>query len=306
MVSALVADLFESHRTHLFSVAYRSTGSVVGAESAVEEAWLRLATTPQYEIEDLREWLTATIGRICLEQSRSAAVRRKNYVGQWLPEPIVTGPAPSGRPELLEVVARHRDCRFESMIALDALEPVSRLALVLRDGGGLPAAAVATVLERPEAAVAAAADAARAVLAGLPVPVTDAGHAAAVGRLLAALESADRAAVCAALHPEARYMADGGGATRAALRVVVGAPGFADLALGLLGRYGISLAPGAPDCDVVRVNGELGLLIHERASHDGRPGTPARVIAFTVAGETVCGAYDLANPAKLSGVRVPH
>ncbi|WP_019931417.1 sigma factor [Nocardia sp. BMG111209] len=306
MVSALVADLFESHRPHLFSVAYRSTGSVVGAGSAVEETWLRLATTPQYEIEDLREWLTAVIARICLEQLRTAAVRRENYVGQWLPEPIVTGPAPSGRPELLETVARRRDCRFVTMIALDVLEPVSRLASVLHDGLAMPAATVASILDCTEETVTAAATAARAVLVGLPAPVADAAHAAAVHRLLTALESGDRDAVQTALHPEARYMADAGGVTHAALRGVVGAPGFADLTLGLLGRYGISLAPDAPDCAVVRVNGEVGLLIHERASHDGRPGTPARVIAFAVDGETVCGAYDLANPAKLSGVRVPH
>ncbi|MCX4093332.1 sigma factor [Nocardia sp. alder85J] len=306
MVSALVADLFESHRAHLFSVAYQSTGSVADAESAVQESWLRLAVAPQYEIGDLREWLTATVGRICLDQLGTAEVRRKNYVGQWLPEPIVTAPEPAGRPDLLETVARRRECHFTTMIALDALDPVSRLALLLLDRFALPVTIVAEVLGRTEAAVTEAAAAARDTIADLPAPVSEAGHAAAVRRLLTALESGEPGAVVATLHPEARYMADAGGATRAALRVVTGAAGCAELALGLLGRYGISVAPDAPDYEFVRVNGQLGLLIHERASYDGRPGTPARVIALAVDGETVCGAYDLANPAKLSGVRVPH
>ena len=78
-------EAFESERPRLLSVAYRLTGSVVDAEDAVQDAWLRLDGTDADRIDDLRAWLTTVVGHLCLDRLRSAAVRREQYVGQWLP-----------------------------------------------------------------------------------------------------------------------------------------------------------------------------------------------------------------------------
>ena len=307
MVAALLADLFESHRAHLLSVGYRLTGSVADAEDAVQESWLRLATTRQSEIQDLRAWLTTVVSRICLDRLRSAAKRRESYMGQWLPEPIVTGVTPSTMVGPLESLVRKQDCRFAALVVLDTLTPPQRVAFVLHDGFSVPFDEIAELLEVTPDAARQLASRARKALAASPEPVSDAEHVAAVQRLLEALYSGDVDAVVAALHPESEFVADTGGTTRSAPNLVSGPERIARLALGLLRKYGIDPAEfgraDSTEVEFVSVNGQLGLLLHERAPHDGYPGSPARVLGFTVTDGLVRGTYDLANPAKLTGVR---
>ncbi|BCK52862.1 RNA polymerase sigma factor SigJ [Nocardia wallacei] len=307
MVAALLADLFESHRAHLLSVAYRLTGSVADAEDAVQESWLRLATARQSEIEDMRAWLTTVVSRICLDRLRSAAARRESYVGQWLPEPIVTARKPSGAPDPLEAVVRKQDCRLAALVVLESLTPPQRVAFVLHDGFAVPFEEIADILDISVEAARQLATRARKAAARSPEPVSDAEHAAAVQKLLEALYSGDIEQVVAALHPDAVFIADSGGTTRTALNSVVGAEKLARLGLGLLRKYDVDLAdPSELESEFVDVNGQLGLLLHERGPRDGIPGSPTRVLAFTVTDGLISGAYDLVNPAKLKGIRVPH
>jgi RNA polymerase sigma-70 factor (ECF subfamily) len=89
----VLADDFASYRSHLVAVAYRLTSTRADAEDAVQESWFRIAgpsEAKRAEIRDLKAWLTTVVGRICLDRLRSAAVQREQYIGQWLPEPIVT------------------------------------------------------------------------------------------------------------------------------------------------------------------------------------------------------------------------
>ncbi|WP_024800726.1 RNA polymerase sigma factor SigJ [Nocardia sp. BMG51109] len=307
MVAALLADLFESHRAHLLSAAYRLTGSVADAEDAVQESWLRLATAHQSEIEDLRAWLTTVVSRICLDRLRSAAVRRESYVGQWLPEPIVTGSTPSRLPDPLEAVVRKQDSQLAALIVLDSLTPPQRVAFVLHDGFAVPFDEIAEILDVSVEAARQLATRARRAAARRPEPVADAEHQDAVRNLLEALSSGDIERVVATLHPDATFLADAGGTTPTALNAVAGAAKVARLAVGLLRRYGMDPAgPREMAAEFVNVNGQLGLLLPERASQDGYPGYPTRVIGFTVRDGLIWGAYDLANPAKLTGIRLPH
>ncbi|MFI6870401.1 RNA polymerase sigma factor SigJ [Nocardia sp. NPDC050406] len=306
MVAALLADLFESHRPHLLSVAYRLTGSVTDAEDAVQESWLRLATAAQYEIEDLRAWLTTVVGRICLDRLRSAAVRRETYVGQWLPEPIVTAPTPSTTPDPLAAVVRKQDTRFAAMIVLDTLTPPQRVAFVLHDGFSVPFDEIGDILDiSPEAARALAARA-RKALARIPEPVADQSHNEAVQQLVEAMYSGDLDKVVAALHPEVRTIGDAGGTTKTAINVVTGPDKVARLFLGLRRKLGFEDPATFPDVfEPVLVNGEFGVLVHEREPGEDHPGTPRRVYCFTVHEGKVWGIYDVANPAKMHGIRLP-
>ncbi|MFE6863020.1 sigma-70 family RNA polymerase sigma factor [Nocardia sp. NPDC057668] len=307
MVAALLADLFEGHRSHLLSVAYRLTGSVADAEDAVQEGWLRLAVARQSEIEDLRAWLTTVVSRICLDRLRSAAVRREQYVGQWLPEPIVTSAAPSSTPDPLAALVRKQDCRFAALVVMDALTPPQRVAFVLHDGFGVPFDEIAGVLDISVEAARQLAVRARKALAHTPEPVPDEEHNLAVQQFLEALLRGDVNSVIAALHPDARTIGDAGGTTGTAINIVEGAEKNTRLWLGLRARYGFNdperLAGGF---EPVLVNGQLGMLIHERASENGYPGTPMRIYGYTVRDGKVWGIYDLVNPAKLTGVRLPN
>jgi len=297
-----LAESFEEHRAHLLTVAYRLTGSVADAEDAVQDSWLRLATVDAGEIGNLRAWLTTVVGRLCLDKLRSAAVRREKYVGQWLPEPIVTPLGGTSPPDPLEQVVQHEDSRLAALIVLDVLPPPQRIAFVLHDGFGVPFDEVATVLGIGSAAARQLASRARRAVAETPPPTPTAEHENAVAVLVAAFAAGDIDGVIAALHPDARLIGDAGGTTSTALNVVFGAEKFARFFAGLIRRYGPeSFAAFEP----VRVNGELGLLNHGLGG-DGRRGYPPRVTGCTVRDGRVWAAYDLANPEKLRrGVLVP-
>ncbi|MCP2317384.1 RNA polymerase sigma-70 factor, ECF subfamily [Nocardia amikacinitolerans] len=305
MVAALLADLFESHRAHLLSVAYRLTGSVGDAEDAVQESFLRLAGTHQSEIDDLRAWLTTVVSRICLDRLRSAASRRETYVGQWLPEPIVTGVTPSSTPDPLESVVRGQEYRLAAMVVLDELTPPQRVAFVLHDGLSVPFDEIAEILGVTSDAARQLAVRARKAVAGVPAPVSDDEHEAAVHRLLAALATGDVAAVARALHPDAVLIGDANGTTSTAVNIVGGAEKIARFMLGLVRKYGIGdTDQAATRYEFATVNGQLGLVMNLDSETEEQDWHPARVVGFTVRDGLVWGTYDHANPAKLTGVRL--
>src|SRR5579859_86019 len=107
-------DEFEQLRPHLLAVAYRLTGTFADAEDVVQDAWLRWQGATE-SINDLRAWLTTVVSRLGLDRLRSAARRRETYVGEWLPEPVVTGF--DGNDPLAAVVAAD-DARFAAMVVL--------------------------------------------------------------------------------------------------------------------------------------------------------------------------------------------
>ncbi|MEU1986187.1 RNA polymerase sigma factor SigJ [Nocardia sp. NPDC019395] len=307
MVAALLADQFESHRGHLLAVAYRMTGSVADAEDAVQESWLRLAGAAQSEIEDLRAWLTTVVSRLCLDRLRSAAVRRESYVGQWLPEPVVTPLAGAGGSDPLAAVVLRQEFRLAALVVLDQLTPPQRVAFVLHEGLEVPYGEIATILDiTAEAARQLAARARRAVREQTPQPVADSEHEVAVQQLLVAIATGDAQAVAAVLHPDAVMIGDSGGTTPTAHNVIFGPDKVSRLFLGLIRRYGLD-RPGedfmADGVEFVRVNGQLGALFKARPGDGVYPGFPSRVMGFTVVDGLIRGAYDIANPAKLSGIR---
>src|SRR6059058_3543258 len=148
MTASTRVDEFEELRPHLLAVAYRLTGTVADAEDAVQDAWLRWDRATE-SITDLRAWLTTVVSRLSLDRLRSAAHRRETYVGQWLPEPVVTGFDGS---DPLSVVVSHEDARFAAMVVLERLSPDQRVAFVLHDGFAVPFCDVADVLGTTEAA----------------------------------------------------------------------------------------------------------------------------------------------------------
>ncbi len=301
MASRTATTEFESHRRYLIAVGYRLTGSVADAEDAVQEAWLRLHDTDAGSIRDLRAWLTTVVGRICLDHLRSAAVRRESYVGQWLPEPIVTPLSGTVPADPLDEAVREEDARIAAMVVLDTLGPDQRTAFVLHDGFGVPFDEIAVVLGTSTVGSRQLASRARRAVAAAQVPPPDLDHDAAVGRLLAAMSTGDLQAVLDALHPDALVIGDAGGTTRTAVNILHGADHFARFFLGLAKRYGpqsfLAIEPAL-------VNGRLGFYSHGSPGDENHPGFPPRVGGFTVRDGKVWAAYDFANAAKLSGVRL--
>src|SRR5919205_2334227 len=119
-----LAEQFEENRTHLRAVAYRMLGSSSEADDALQETWLRLSRSDAREIANLGGWLTTVVGRVCLDMLRSRRARREEYVGSWLPEPIVSdddGDHPEQEALLADSVG------LALLVVLDTLTPAERL-----------------------------------------------------------------------------------------------------------------------------------------------------------------------------------
>jgi RNA polymerase sigma-70 factor (ECF subfamily) len=285
-------DVFEAHRAHLLRVGYRSTGSFVDAEDAVQDAWLRWSALSDEEraaVRDERAFLTTTVARLCLDRLRSAVARRERYVGPWLPEPLVT----TGPDDPLAAVVQDEGVRMAAMVVLERLTPPQRVALVLHEALDLPYAAVAEVLDCSEAAARQHAARARKIIAEAapPRPPDDAEQSAVLGAFAAALAGGDHAAMVALLHPDAVLLSDGGGVVTAARRPVVGADKVARLLLGLFDKYELATATWTP----VLVNGAAG--VHTPATAVA----PETVVTVAVTDGRISGIYQVLNPEKLAG-----
>src|SRR6185437_15884487 len=97
-----LAKQFEDLRPRLRSIAYRMLGSVSDSDDAVQEAWLRLSRVDSSGVDNLPAWLTTVVARVSLDMLRTRTSRREDYIGSWLPEPIViTDDSPSPEDEAL-------------------------------------------------------------------------------------------------------------------------------------------------------------------------------------------------------------
>lgn len=294
MTASTRVDEFEELRPHLLAVAYRLTGTVADAEDAVQDAWLRWDRTTE-PITDLRAWLTTVVSRLSLDRLRSAAKRRETYVGEWLPEPVVTGF--DGNDPLAVVVAAD-DARFAAMVVLDRLTPDQRVAFVLHDGFGVPFPEIADVLGISGASARQLASRARRAVSSAPPPVADDTHNEVAGSLMAALAAGDMEAVVRLLHPEVTYTGDANRKAPTAPRVIRGPDKVARFLFGLARRYGPNWLEAS---QLALINGQLGSYSPGRPARDGYPEMAPRVTAMTVRDGKVCAVWDIANPDKFTG-----
>ena len=131
------AAVYVTLRPLLFSIAYRMLGSVTEAEDIVQEAFLRYhgAVASQGEPGSPKAYLSAVVTRLCIDQLRSARVRRESYVGDWLPEPLLTGPPPLGQPaaDPAGVAEQSDSLSMAFLLLLERLTPLERAVFLLHD-----------------------------------------------------------------------------------------------------------------------------------------------------------------------------
>ncbi len=293
MTAAQRVDEFEALRPHLLAVGYRLTGTFADAEDAVQDAWLRWQASSDAP-DDLRAWLTTVVSRLALDRLRSAPRRRETYVGEWLPEPVVTTP---GVADPLSAVVAHEDARYAAMVVLEKLTPDQRVAFVLHDGFAVPFSEIASVLGTTDASARQLASRARRVVGQHQGPV-DTAHDEVVGRFLAAMAAGDLDAVVGLLHPGVTFTGDSNRKAPTAFRVVRGPDKVARFLFGLARRYG----PGwLESSQLALVNGELGAYTPGAPGRDGHPPMMPRITALTVRDGKVSAVWDVANPDKFTG-----
>jgi RNA polymerase sigma-70 factor (ECF subfamily) len=275
-----LAAAFEEQRPYLRRLAYGTLGSLAEADDVVQDAWLRLQRTDAKQIRDLRAWLTTTVARLALDALKAARRRREEYVGEWLPEPIVEND-PAERVSLDESVTT------ALLLVLERLSPAERTAFVLHDVFGVPFDEVGEIVGRAPASVRQLASRARRhVKAGTPrYPASCAEQREVVAAFAAAAQAGDLPALLRVLDPQVTWRADGGGKVIAARYPLHGAERVARVAAKVAGKTWAGAR-------LVFVNGLPGLLVD-----DG--GEAPAVISFTLERGRIVAIDIVRNPDKL-------
>jgi RNA polymerase sigma factor (sigma-70 family) len=284
--SQIYAEQFERHRAQLQAVAYRMLGSMAEAEDAVQEAWLRLSRSDADAVDNLGGWLTTVVGRICIDMLRARRRRNEDYVGTWLPEPVVSLEEP-GDPESQAQLAE--SVGLALLVVLETLAPAERLAFVLHDMFGVPFEEIAPIVERSPAATRQLASRARRRVHGAPEPDGDlAAQRRVVEAFLAASRSGDFEALLAVLDPEVSFKLDAGKDSPLARPPLVGAERVAREVLAR-GR------PFAPFGRPAIVNGAVGVVV-------GSPERPFAIAGCTISGGRIVELDLIIDPEKLAAV----
>jgi RNA polymerase sigma-70 factor (ECF subfamily) len=292
------ASTFEPERRRLLGLAYRMLGSMSDAEDAVQEAYLRWHKTDRDSVSDARAFLMTSTARICLDVLTSARARREEYVGPWLPEPVLDAAAlaPDSRTELAE------DLSIALLLTLDRLSALERAAFLLHDVFDFSFAEVAKALERSEAACRQLASRARTRLrAARPRGATatrprsgevDPKHAQLMSAFATATQSGDLNALRQMLADDVRIVTDGGGKVRSALEAIEGADRAARFLVGVTRKGADAWWRDDFTVRFASVNGLPGVIVDA-------PEGVKQTTAFEIEGDVIRAIYVVRNPDKL-------
>jgi RNA polymerase sigma-70 factor (TIGR02957 family) len=278
-------DPFVAHRSLLFTVAYEMLGSAVDAEDVVQETWLRWADVgdaARGEVRDPRAYLVQIVTRQALNRLRTLARQREDYVGAWLPEPLLTSPDVAEDVELAESVS------IAMLTVLETLGPVERAVFVLREVFDVPYDEIAEAVGKSAATVRQIAHRARGhVAARRPrMAVSRTEQQRVVARFLAALTTGDVQGLMDVLAPDVVMVGDGGGLVPAVRHPVEGR----ERAVALLSRFA-QVAPGV-EVATVLLNGAVAA----RIDPAGQLNT---VLTFVIEDGRIARVYAIRNPHKL-------
>lgn len=290
------------HARRLRALAYRMLGSRAEAEDMVQEAWLRWAEVDEAGVEQPGAFLSRLVTHLCLDRLRSAAVQREQYVGVWLPEPLLDDEALFGWAPTPEHQAEFaQDLSIAFLLTLERLSPLERAAFLLHDVFDLDHAEIARHLDRSEAAcrqlVSRARKHVKADYARREVAQEE--RERLVSAFLQAVRSRDVSALAQMLADDAVMMADGGGKVSAVPRPLRGGSVIARAFIGFAqmpASRGWRLVPAT-------VNGLPGVLVLD----DRAGGRLVQTLALSPAAEPgrVAALYIQRNPDKLAAVEVP-
>jgi RNA polymerase sigma-70 factor (TIGR02957 family) len=286
-VDGMTEDAFVTHRSLLFTVAYEMLGSAADAEDVLQESWLRWADVDHSQVNDPRAYLIRIVTRQALNQMRTLSRRREDYVGEWLPEPLLTSPDVAEDVELAESVS------MAMLTVLETLEPTERAVFVLHQVFDMPYGEIAEAVGKSTTAVRQIAWRAREHVAArrTRVQVSPSEQQAVVERFLAAVRTGQLLDLMEVMAPDVVLIADGGGLVPAARTPIYGAEQVAKL--------------------LVRAERVTGAFVTTRVwlngAAAGRIEVGGQLIAVSLVVENgqVTRIYAMANPEKLTRLNHP-
>ena len=256
-------------------------GSVAEAEDVVQDAFLRWREVDRAAIAEPRAYLARVVSRLCLDRLKSARHRREQYVGTWLPEPVVAEPA--------ETLAD--DLSVALLLALERLSPLERAAFLLHDVFDMDYAAIAETLGAPRPPVASSRPA-RASTSGKERPRSRPNEADArklADAFVVAAASGDVSTLARLLAEDAVLYTDGGGKRRSALKPILGRDRIMRYYQSQRIKSGGAFS--AHRVDPATLNGLPGFVFHTAEGTE--------TLAFEVAEDQVVAIYLVRNPDKV-------
>jgi RNA polymerase sigma-70 factor, ECF subfamily len=291
---AVQTDPFEDYRSLLFAMAYRMLGSAMEAEDIVQEAYLRYRDTPPESIGTLKSFLTTIVHHLCINHLKSAQSRRENYIGPWLPEPVITVDGASLLSPLRQIIDRE-SISMAFLVLLESLSPLERAVFLLREVFDYEYAEIAQITGRDEVACRQLfSRAKRHISEHRPrFPASPEAHANMVGRFMEACVAGDMDGLMVLLAEDVTVWSDGGGKVSGVRQPIHGRDKVARFIIGTP-----SHAPEGTTVEVIEANGLPALLIRVK-------GQIAGVFTLEVDGEVIRAIRNVANPDKLAHLKLP-
>ncbi len=290
MEQELLAEEFQRYHHFLFSIAYRMLGSASEAEDMIQECYLRSIQASSQEIRSLKSYLTTIITRLCLDHLKSARVQREDYIGPWLPEPLLT----SNPEELaLQTLEQRESLSTAFLILAERLTPYERAVFLLHEAFAYRYEEIAEIIGKS------------------PVNCRQLFHQAKehlmknrarfspsqeeqqrlMERFLSANQQGDMQALVGVLAQDVTLWADGGGKGYAAPYPLPGREQVLRVWNGLL-RKSSSWYPDV-HLTLAQVNGTAGLLVWSKE-------TLLSVFTCEVTEGQISALYEVVNPDKLA------
>lgn len=278
---------FDQYRGLLFSVAYRMLGSVADAEDMLQETFIRWQQAQDEEIRSPRAFLVTIVSRLCINHLQSARIKREEYVGEWLPEPIVTGLGS----DPLEMVRIDESLSMAFLVMLERLTPVERAVFLLREVFAYEYSEIAAVLTQSE-------ENCRQILSRAKLHIgamrprfntSQSKKREMLERFFKATSTGDMEGLVALLATDIVLHSDGGGKGGAALNTIRGVDKVARGALGAFQR----LLPNNLQIRVKQINGDPGIVSY-------LDGKPYSVLTIDASEERIHTIYVVINPEKLA------
>jgi len=286
-------DVFEAHRPLLFSIAYRMLGSASDAEDVVQDAWLRINASAARDIQSPKAFATTVVTRLCLDRLKSARVKKEQYVGPWLPEPVLTSSAEG--PDLM--LQQTESVTLAFLVLLETMSPEERAVFLLKEVFEYDHAEIAGMLDLTPANSRQLFHRAKARLAaGRPrFSGTAESRRAVASRFAEAFRAGDPHALTDLLAEDVGLWSDGGGKVSAARRPLSGRSEVLNF---LLGLHRVTVSSGvmpSVSLSVTEANHEPALAMRVK-------GRLEALYVVSVEGESIASIRVVRNPDKLAYV----
>ena len=284
-------DVFNTDRPRLFSIAYRMLGSASDAEDVLQDAWLRYRTADESGIRSPRAFATTIVTRLCLDRLKSARATREQYIGPWLPEPVLTSEVEG--PDT--VLQRAESVTLAFLVVLENLSPEERAVFLLKDIFEYDHAEIAEMLNTSVENSRQLLHRAKARLAGARARLTGTPQSrrALAERFAHAFSNGEAAELAAMLAKDVGMWSDGGGKASAARRPLLGRDAVLNL---LVGLHRTAVAAGLArrvSISIEEVNAEPALMVRTGKTLDS-------VFVFSIESDTIVGIRVIRNPDKLA------